>query len=752
MRRIKKFIPFVILLSTFFCTLNAENIYESKFNASSEYIMLNGDWHFKFDPQDAGIKEGWQNENSRINWDKIEVPSTYNIVFPDKKFYFGSAWYKKTFKITQDKLSGHRVILHINSAGLRSQLWVNGVKAASHNSAYTDFIVEITDLIKADKDNSIVVRTDNKIDKKTVPDRFGWWPYGGLYRDVYLEIVPQVAIENIWMKTNFKRLGEWRFSVNCLLNNPLDKKGAAELEFSLKDGEKVIWHKKEKYDLNGLKLRLSTDDTIRNVKAWTPNDPKLYDLTVTVKESNQLHSKSIKTAFREIKVEGSKIYLNNRPLVIKGINYHEDHPDYGNALPKIETEKDLRKIKALGVNLIRGAHYMHDQYFYDLCDKMGFLVWGEIPAWQTSVKLLADPSIWERYLLPQLSDMVSQYRQHPSIIIWSVGNEFDSRKKEALEYVRKSVNYIRSLDDTRLVTFASDKHKKGNDDICFGEVDFIAINEYYGWYYGTLYDAGKALDRLHRKYADKPIVVSEFNAGAALDSTRNDNYCAVSGKQYTLEYQNKFLSAHLDQIYFPERQDYVCGGIIWLYNDFADVHRSGGGHPKQWNYVNLKGLVNQHREHKPSFELVERYFNCIKEPIAQLSKILITQSLPGYVAEHNNVSYPIGKKDLKWRKAKMSSKNAVDLIGQVKPDKDCHIYAATEIITDKGINTTLLFGRNDGAALWLNGELIYENLAGKGFIYNEFAIPVKLKKGKNLLVLLLSQSGGGWKFNFNLNF
>ncbi len=346
--------------------------------------------------------------------------------------------------------------------------------------------------------------------------------------------------------------------------------------------------------------------------------------------------------------------------------------------------------------------------------------------------------------------MVMQYRQHPSIIIWSVGNEFDSSKEEALKYVRNSISYVRSLDSTRLITFASDKHQRG-DDICFAEVDFIAINEYYGWYYGRLYDLGNTLDKLHDKYPNKPIVVSEFNAGAALDSVSNDNYCAIRGKQYTLEYQNKFLTTHLDQIYFPDRQDYVSGGIIWLYNDFADIRRVGGSHPKQWNYVNLKGLVNQKREKKPSFELVKRYYNCISDPIPQISNILISQAFPGYINEKSAVEYPIGKDQLKWRKAKMSSKNSVEPIGQVELEKDCHIYAATEITTDSDINTTLFFGRNDGASLWLNGELIYENLVGKAFIYNEFSIPTKLIKGKNLLVLLLSQSGGDWKFNFNLS-
>ena len=729
--------------------LSAQGEYESKYNTSSKFISLNGEWDFRFDSVNVGMNEQWQNQTFDKNWDKIEVPSSYNITFPEKYFYFGFAWYKKTIKIDKDVLIGKRVILHINGAGLRSNLWINGSKAGNHNSPYSDFSTDITGFINAEMENTITIRTDNKIDNSSVPDRIGWWPYGGLYRDVYLEIIPEIAIENVWVNTSWQN-GKWYFSINCIINSFSHKGEIAELEFTLKNGQKIICNSGKKQELDKIKTKTTFDDKIQNIIKWNTNNPKLYELTVSIKNKNQKHSRSIKVGFRDVKVEGSKIYVNNKSLLIKGINYHEDHPDYGSAMPKEQTKSDLLAIKELGVNLIRSAHYTHDQYFYDLCDEMGFLVWAEIPAWQTSTKLLADSSVWVKYIEPQLTDMVMQYRSHPSIIIWSVGNEFDSSKEEALQYVRKSVNYIRSLDTTRLITYASDKHKK-NDDICFREVDFIAINEYYGWYYGTLYDLGNTLDRLHGKYSNKPIVVSEFNAGAALDSVANDNYCALSGKQYTLEYQNKFLTVHLDQIYHPDRADFVSGGIIWLYNDFADIHRVGGGHPKQWDYVNLKGLVNQQRERKPSFELVKRYYNSINEPLAQLSEVLISQALPGYIKEKNAVEYPIGKDGLKWRKAIMSNKNSVDLIKQVELKNDCHVYAVTQISVESDINTILFFGRNDGATIWLNGELIYENFNYNAFVYNEFSTQIKLKKGKNLLVLLVSQAGGNWGFNFNLD-
>ena len=740
----RKFIIILILLHTVFAVLYAQNSEQN----DRQIINQNGKWAFRFDKENAGLKEKWQDKRTDENWRTITVPSTYNIYFPDKYYYFAPAWYKKTLKINKEQLSGKRILLHIGAAGSRSILWVNGQKVGEHISAYTEFKNDITPFVHQG-DNQITVRTDNSIDKNSVPDRYGWWPYGGLYRDVYLEIVPQVYVDNIWFETRQGKEGKWDFTAGCAIVNSLSGSQSVNVEFVLKKNDKIIWSDSKEYKADKRETTVKISGTLPDIKKWSPRNPELYQLTAIVRDKNITHSRTINTAFREIKTEGTKILLNGRQLVVKGINYHEDHPKYGNALSREQTKKDVLSMKALGVNLIRGAHYTHNHYFYDLCDSLGILVWAEIPAWQTDVKLLADASIWKRYLKPQLNEMVMQYRRHPSIVIWSVGNEFDSSKKDALTYVTKAVNYVRSLDTTRLMTFASDRHQR-NDDLCFKEVDFIAINEYYGWYYGNLYGLGSTLDRLHNAYPNKPIIVSEFNAAAALDSVSNENHCAISGKQYTLEYQNKFLTIHLDQIYYPERQNYVAGGIIWLYNDFADVHRSGGSHPKQWTDVNLKGLVNQNRQHKPSYDLVKNYYHCIKEPLPQVSKILISQTFPSYIRETNKIIYPIGNKNIKWHKAKTDGRNAVNLLKQSEIKKNCHIYAAAEIISERDMDTKLLFGHNDGAVIWLNGKKIYQDLKENAFVYNQHALPIKLKKGKNLLVLQLSQSGGGWGFNFNL--
>jgi beta-galactosidase/beta-glucuronidase len=242
---------------------------------------------------------------------------------------------------------------------------------------------------------------------------------------------------------------------------------------------------------------------------------------------------------------------------------------------------------------------------------MGFLIWTEIPAWKTDTEVLTDPGVWQKYGKPQLQSLVHNFRSHPSVVLWSVGNEFNSDSDLGAEYVQRSTQFVRSLDPTRLVSFASDRHRPGQTDNSFAFVDVIAVNEYYGWYYYTMNDVGDMLDRLHSDWPDKPILVAEFGSGS-LQDMRNQNP-EDSGKDYSIDYQNKFISRHLEQIYAPERRDYVVGSLVWLYNDFPDPHRVGSGHPVQNNYVNSKGLVTQDRTRKPAFDLVKEYFNQLSE-------------------------------------------------------------------------------------------------------------------------------------------
>jgi beta-glucuronidase len=393
-----------------------------------------------------------------------------------------------------------------------------------------------------------------------------------------------------------KMVDEWRFKIHVELYRPgLPKTGQIAFLLSAPDG-RAVWQ--ETVPAGQDKINIS--GSLSEVEPWSPGSPVLYRLSAKLGN----HEISVRTAFREIAARGSEIYLNGDPIKLYGLNYHEDHEDYGNAMPLTVMQADLDTIASLGCNFIRTSHYTPHPYVFDYCDENGILVWTEIPAWKTSVESLTDESVWQNYIAPQLEAMVSEFRHHPSVILWSVGNEFRSNNEGVANYVKRAVEYVKSLDDSRLVTFASDKRLT---DKAAGYVDVISWNEYYGWYYGTINDIGPVLDEGHRKWPDKPILISEFGAGGPIDRPKGGGD-AVRGKHYSLEYQNRMVKLHLEQIFDPKRAGFVAGAAFWCFSDYADPHRYGKGHPAQWYQINTKGLVTRDRRPKPVFEIVKNFY------------------------------------------------------------------------------------------------------------------------------------------------
>ncbi len=607
----------VCLFANYFCGTAHADSFIPDIKSSGSKLCLNGQWQFRLDPNNIGEQQHWWKSHGRQDWGTIDVPSTYNMINKDMKWYQGKAWYSRTFKLKEQLQKNQRAILRFLGVSLRGKVWLNGHYLGEHLFPYTAFEFDATDYLNRKGDNYLVVQADNKILARAIPDARwnGWWFYGGIHRDVYMELRPSVAITNLWLDTKMAGQG-WNFEAVSIVTNYGKRTVSASLTVSLHNSQnQTIWTQTENIIAKPGDNELRLKGSLTEINAWTPNSPTLYKMTATI-DGDCPYSRTIKTGFRQIETHGSQILLNGKPLLIKGTARHEEFSKYGNAVPHERTRLDIQDVKELGSNFLRTAHYTQHPYFYELCDELGLLVWTEIPAWKTSPDVLADPQIFETYAKPQLAEIVNQYRRYLSVVIWSVGNEFPSDTEKAAWYVERACDFVRKMDPTRLVTFASDRHredKPDEQDISFPYVDLIAVNEYYGWYYGTIYDVGHMLDRLHKKFPDKPILVSEFGSGAAAD-VQLDAEFLDRGKNYSLDYQLKSLQIHMEQIFSPKRRKYVAGGLIWVYSDFEDPHRIHKGHPVQWNYVNLKGLVTLNRSRKPSFDLVKRFFKFLDKP------------------------------------------------------------------------------------------------------------------------------------------
>jgi len=577
-------------------------------------INLSGQWDFRFDPRGQGERDAWFAPNAPGPWEKAVVPGSFNFEFarnpnhPNPSdtylFYKGKAWYRTQFLGPR---THEDLFLHLAGTVLRQKVWLNGHFIGSSVLPWLDVTYDVSSDAKRGAENTLVIEVDNSILPKAIPDTkwHGWWDDGGLVWPVYLEERPAVRAQS-FVTTTMQSGGGWRLAVATNVHEDRPEKASVSLMLADKSG-KTIWHRTESVPASTSKVVLHTEAILRGVQSWSPRHPVLYRLTVRTAAPGQSADVTwFHVGFRQIQTDGTRILPNGKPLTLRGVNRHEFAPDVGQSMSPAQNLRDMEDIKSLGANFVRLTHYSQSQDVYDDCDRLGLLVWTEMPAWQTSAATLTSPEVWKNYAAPQLEQIVRQHRNHPSVIIWSVANEIPSEKPAVAGYVEKAIDFVHKLDPSRLATFASDKRKQ---DVSMGNEDIISVNEYFGWYYGKVDDVGPMLDRMHAKYPNKPILVSEYGAGAVANWNARDTQ--PGGEDFSYSHQAQFLATQLRQIYAPQRRGYVTGGAIWVYNDFPDPYRFGSDIPKSAKYRNSKGLVTMWRVPKPAYFVVKRFFQSL---------------------------------------------------------------------------------------------------------------------------------------------
>lgn len=575
-------------------------------------IDLSGHWDFRFDPDGQGESAAWYAPNAPGAWKSAAVPGSFNFEFahdpnhPNPRdtnlFYKGKAWYRTQFVAP---LTREDLFLHFSGAVLRQKVWLNGRFIGSSVLPWLDVVYDISRDVRRGSENTLVVEIDNSILPEAIPDTkwHGWWDDGGLIWPVYLEERPAVRAES-FATTTMQAGGGWKLSIATAVHE--DKPAKASLTFTLTDESgRPVWRKVESAPASNAEVTIHSEAVLRGVQSWSPQHPALYRLTVRATAPKQNADVTwFHVGFRQIQTDGTRILLNGKPIVLRGINRHEFAPGVGQTVSPAQNLRDMEDIKSLGANFVRLTHYSQSQDVYDDCDKLGLLVWTEMPAWQSSAATLTSPEVWREYAAPQLEQIVKQHRNHPSVVIWSVANEIPSDQPAVEGYVEKAIDLVHRLDPSRLATFASDKREK---DVSMGNEDILSVNEYFGWYYGSMDDVGPMLDRMHAKYPKRPILVSEYGAGAVADWHPHD--AKPGSKDFSYAHQARFLAAHLKQIYAPARRGFVAGGAIWVYNDFPDPHRSGSDQPDDAQYRNSKGVVTMGRVPKPAYAVVKEFFH-----------------------------------------------------------------------------------------------------------------------------------------------
>jgi beta-glucuronidase len=599
--RLRSFLRSLLVALSSFCVLLT--FVHAEIVGGTPALKLNGRWDFRFDAADVGEAAGWYKPTVDGAWQSIQVPGSYNDQFEGKHDYAGKAWYRTHFSVSPAK--GEHTVLRLGGVVLRAKVWVNGKLAGTNILPYAATEFDISGLVgSVGSENVLVVETDNAVLTKSVLDSNwkGWQNDGGLIWPVEVKMLPALYSAT-HLTTTMDPDGGWDAAFNVVVHNHSAAQ-VVNLSAAIMDGEQTVWSKTDKFDLTGEETPLHLTAAVQGIQAWSPDSPHLYRYVLRVGAADKPREE-IAFGFRQIEVHGSKLTLNAKPLLLRGMNRQSFYPGVGMSVPAAQTATDFQDIKALHANFVRLSHYPQPEEAYELCDRLGLLVWTEIPVWQTTFPNLTDPAIWSDYIQPLLKASVTQHWNHPSVVVWSVGNEVPSEKPQVAAVIKKEIDYVKSLDASRLVTFASDRREK---DISFGPVDFISINEYFGWYYGKETDLGGILDKLHAKYPDKGIFISEYGVESVAGWVKPKT-ASPDAKDYSLEHQAAFLQTHLEQIYAPSRRSFMLGAAPWLYNDFPTPYSSNtADHPDSIAFINAKGLVTQQREHKPAYDTVQKFY------------------------------------------------------------------------------------------------------------------------------------------------
>jgi beta-glucuronidase len=525
----------------------------------AQEISLNGTWNFAIDPLNKGEIAGWSKPwkvaEKDTNFfaeafDKVTVPHCWSL---DRRYnHIGKSWYRKGFKLPSD-VQDKTVRLHFEAVFYKCRIFLNGVLMAYHSGGYTPFTIDISKQAKYPEVNFLSIEVDNSWDEFALPGAkigdnprhqlFPWYEYGGITRDVSLLITPKIyvanqkieAVPNLKNNTASLKMATW-----------IDNKSLSDTTVTLTSiitnrttGKTVLTLEKQ------VKLRAFTKEKVlteaklasNDVLLWDFDDPNLYDVQTIVGKGPLSIDDKFATYFgiREFKIEKAQFLLNGKPIRGMGANRASDHPVYGSTDPEVLAKQEMTMLRNGNMFFSRLCHTPASKYYYKWADENGYLIVAEIPAWQTSTVLMANQRVKDEFTA-QMTEFVEAYWNSPSIVAFSVGNEYDSWTPEGDEWTRYHIAKYRAIDSTRLMTFVAFNSAASAEAIkvphdALRHCDFISFN---------CYSSGKGLEKslnvFHAKYPNKPIFASEF--GKRSDEVKSEQVRIDNFKEFIEVFKN----------------------------------------------------------------------------------------------------------------------------------------------------------------------------------------------------------------------
>lgn len=513
-------------------------------------------------------------------WNFVNLPHTWNGIDGQDgggDYYRGPGCYTKAFQ-KSELPQAERYYLEINGANAMADVYLNGQHLAHHEGGFSTWRVDMTKDLRQENLLSIVV--DNSANDYVYPQMADFTFYGGLYRNVNIICVPQSHFELEYFGgpgikvTPTVEDADAKVEVEVFLKN---RKPEQTVRYSLLNREGTV--------IGTYEGGRHANFRIKDAHLWQGRkDPYLYTCQAQLLENGQvLDSVSTRFGCRSFRVDPERGFiLNGQEYPLRGVSRHQDRWGIGNALLPEHHREDMDLICELGATTIRLAHYQHDQYFYDLCDERGLVIWAEIPY------ISSHMPAGRKNTISQMTELIIQNYNHTSIVVWGLSNEITMRGAEdpdLLENHRMLNDLCHKLDPTRLTTLAA-LSICPMDSAYIHIPDVVSYNHYFGWYGGETDMNGPWFDKFHEKYPNTPIGCSEYGAEALNWHTSNPQQ-----GDYTEEYQAHYHEELIRQFY---TRPYIWATHVWNMFDFGCDARSEGGE----NGQNHKGLVTIDRKYK----------------------------------------------------------------------------------------------------------------------------------------------------------
>jgi beta-glucuronidase len=573
--------------------------------------LLGGTWLFRRDDAGVGVQQHLERATSTAGWTPVTVPNAWNAGDYSAASMTGTiAWYRKDFAVP-DARAQLDWLVRFESVNYRSQVWLNGVAIGGNTGAYLPWDVRVPrSALRRRGTNTLVIRVDNR----RLPTDFppsgltgngdpagGWWNYGGLLREVYLQRVDRVDISSVVVRPDLP-CPTCAASVlaQVVVRNYGNRTASVQINGSFGN---------QRIDLGARRVgahafaRFETRVRVDHPVLWSPASPYLYPVRLAVfTAGRRVVGYKLASGIRSITIAGGHLMLNGRPLTLRGVGIHESDLQTGFAIDSARRAQIISQAKELGATVIRSHYPLHPE-MYELADRLGLLIWSEIPVYAIKTQYLKQATV-RRLAARELTDNIVANQNHASIMLWSIGNELSARPGPVqASYIKSAVRQAKALDPSRPVALAVAGYPSAGCRPQYAPLDVIGINDYFGWYpgpNGQIADRdglSDYLDSVRACYPNKAIVVSEFGAEANRDGPVEE--------KGTYEFQQDFVNYHLG-VYATK--PWLSGAIYWALQEFAVRPNWDGGNPHPDPPFHEKGLLRLDGTKKPAWFDMQRQF------------------------------------------------------------------------------------------------------------------------------------------------